>query len=427
MGFAWACPNLETNTEHPNWLGLQKCAAFAAISAATVSQCSIFIIGRRMLDQLPGTTPSCSLKVRTLTPLRRLRRFLRGLTAYQVSTVRRAPRVRLGIEKLESRLALSTGGFDLSFSADGKASLDFGGNNDTAEAVAVQSDGKIVAVGRTQVGATDFNFAIARFNRDGTPDTSFNGTGKVTVAFDLGGNNSDQATAVAIDSLGRIVVGGSATSTANDFDFAVCRLTSAGLLDATFDGDGRQTVAFNLGQQNHDQVNALALQADGKIVLAGQVQRVTAGDTDFGVVRLNADGSPDTQFSGDGKAQVFFDAGGSNADTASAVAIQPDGMIVVAGTAATAADFEFAVTIGFTRSAGLHRGAQSIRRQTRLGLGVTGARRCIFFERLGHIDRGVSRSTFGRNRTRRKTSVFLESRSRVNLEFSYSKVDSSND
>lgn len=277
-------------------------------------------------------------------PLHRLRKFLSGVNLHRACRGRPLRRARLRIEVLEPRLALSTGGFDLGFSADGKASLDFNGNNDTAQAVAVQPDGKIVVVGSTQVGATDFNFAIARFNRDGTPDTTFNGTGRATVAFDLGGNNSDQATAVAIDSLGRIVVGGSATSAAGDFDFAVSRLTSAGVLDTTFDGDGKQTVSFNLGQQNQDQVNALALQADGKIVLAGQVQRTTAGDTDFGVVRLSADGSPDTQFSLDGKTLVFFDAGGTNADTASAVAIQADGMIVVAGTAATATDFEFAVT-----------------------------------------------------------------------------------
>ena len=106
---------------------------------------------------------------------------------------RRARRVPLHLERLEDRLTPSTGGLDSAFNVGNgyaQAAFDLGGsNNDTGTDVAVQTDGKYVVVGSSQFSATDFDFAIARFNRDGTLDTTFNGSGgKKAVSFDIGGS-----------------------------------------------------------------------------------------------------------------------------------------------------------------------------------------------------------------------------------------------
>jgi uncharacterized delta-60 repeat protein len=189
-----------------------------------------------------------------------------------------------------------------SFSADGKQTVDFGTLYDSAEAAALQPDGKIVLAGSHQLNATDNDFALARFNSDGsldggagdsTPADNFSTDGKQTVAFDLGnGNNIDQASAVAVQPDGKIVVAGTVQRDGmGNTDMGVARLTAVGTLDATFDGDGRQTIVFDLGDTKADKALGMALQPDGKIVVAGSVQRATAGDTDFGVARLETDQS----------------------------------------------------------------------------------------------------------------------------------------
>jgi uncharacterized delta-60 repeat protein len=210
-----------------------------------------------------------------------------------------------------------------------------GTNADGAFAVAIQPDGKIVVAGSCDLGGGDTDFALVRLNPDGAPDPTFDIDGKRTVHFDLGpaGGRQDDARSVAIQADGRIVVAGSAGLGGGNFDFAVARLDAFGSPDPTFDGDGKQTVAFNLGGNNEDVAFGLALQADGKVVLAGTVDQAIAGDRDFGVARLNPDGSLDHSFSGDGKQWIAFDLGGGNTDQASAVAIQSDGKIVVVGTA----------------------------------------------------------------------------------------------
>src|SRR5262249_24021387 len=110
-----------------------------------------------------------------------------------------------------------------------------------------------------------------------------------------------------------------------------CRLLlSAGDLDTTFNTSGKAEIYFDLGGSNGDDGRAVAIQPDGKIVVVGAVER-DSSNYDFGISRLNPDGSPDTTFSGDGEATVSFDAGGSRSDRATGVAIQPDGKIVVVG------------------------------------------------------------------------------------------------
>jgi uncharacterized delta-60 repeat protein len=212
------------------------------------------------------------------------------------------------------------GDLDPSFSGDGKTTIDYGGD-DAANAVAVQPDGKIVLVGR---GNANVDFAITRLNPDGSFDTSFDGDG--TAGIDFGG--ADDARAVALAPDGKIVVAG---DTSVDFGIAIARLNTDGSLDASFDpggtdGPGKKTFAGG-------DANAVLVAPDGKIVLAG-----TGGPKiDFEVVRLNPDGSFDTSFDSDGALGIDF----GSKDHGWGAALQPDGKVVVAG--ATYDNFDVAV------------------------------------------------------------------------------------
>lgn len=173
--------------------------------------------------------------------------------------------------------------------------------------VALQADGKILVAGQ--------GFDVARLNPNGSPDASFNGTGKATVNIANG-----TSTSMAIQPDGKIVLAGSVGSLST---FVLARLTAAGAPDASFGLDGIQVVGVGAVSGAYD----VAVQPDGKIVAVG----LTTGggaNLDFALVRLNDDGSPDKSFDGDGKLTTDFDSG----DAATAVAIQPDGKIVAAGT-----------------------------------------------------------------------------------------------
>ena len=190
---------------------------------------------------------------------------------------------------------------------------------DHANAVAVQSDGKIVVVGYTDVGANGNNannFAIARFNSDGSLDTTFNGTGKTTIDFGY----DDRATSVAIQSNGKIVVGG--YDDGGSADFAVARLNTNGSLDTSFGNAGKFTHDFG----DHDYCEGLALGYDGTIVMVGYTDAAVQGTNDFAILRLTANGKPDPAFNGTGMQTVAFPASAM----AQSVAIQ-FGKIVVAG------------------------------------------------------------------------------------------------
>ena len=198
------------------------------------------------------------------------------------------------------------GSLDTSFSGDGKQTTLFG-EFDEWRGVALQSDGKIVAVG-TDLESGDF--VVARYNSNGSLDTSFSGDGLQST--DFGGGVG--ATAVALQVNGRIVVvgGGGAGG-----DFALARYNPNGALDTSLSGDGRQTTDFG----GYDSARALALQADGKIVAVG------GGSGDFLLARYNPNGSLDTSFSGDGRQTTNFGGGGE----ANGVALQADGKIVAVG------------------------------------------------------------------------------------------------
>jgi uncharacterized delta-60 repeat protein len=157
-----------------------------------------------------------------------------------------------------------------------------GGSGEEAHAVAVQGDGKIVAV-----GASNGDFAVARYNPDGTLDTGFGTGGIVTTDFEGG---DDVAHAVAVQGDGRIVVTGSeVTPPINAPNFALARYNSDGTLDTTFGPGGKVTTDFG----TIDEAHAVAIQDDGKIVAAGWAGSDPLGLFDFGLARYSQDGSPD--------------------------------------------------------------------------------------------------------------------------------------
>jgi uncharacterized delta-60 repeat protein len=219
------------------------------------------------------------------------------------------------------------GSLDQSFSGDGKKATDFGPGDDVAYDVAVQPDGAIVVVGSSSNGAT-LDFAIARYEPDGSLDDSFSGDGKKTIDF----GSSDGLEGVAVQPNGKIVVTGW-SSNGSDRDVAVARLRPGGKPDDAFSDEGFARHDFTFGDdEGHD----VALQEDGKIVVAGQARLAT---TRFAVLRFQADGDPDPSFGGAGWVTTPF---GPGASSANGVAIQADGRIV-AGGQRTEASADFAV------------------------------------------------------------------------------------
>ncbi|MEZ6031699.1 MAG: DVUA0089 family protein [Planctomycetaceae bacterium] len=164
------------------------------------------------------------------------------------------------------------GSIDKSF-RNGLATVGFFGSSDIPTSIAVQTDGKILVAGYARNGAND-DFAIARFQADGNLDTSFNTTGRQTVAFNLGGSNNDRAYDVQLAADGRILLGGSAATAASGLDFAVARLQTNGQLDTNFDADGKQT--RDLGNNTNDEAFSLLIQPDNKIVAGGYSTRNSA-------------------------------------------------------------------------------------------------------------------------------------------------------
>jgi uncharacterized delta-60 repeat protein len=204
----------------------------------------------------------------------------------------------------------ASGDLDATFSGDGRQTTDFSGSwSDEINAIALQSDGKIVAVGERYQPLSPFattqDFALARYKSNGNLDLAFSGDGKVLT--DFGG--VDSAHDVAIQSSGKIVVSGVRCNTSSVCDLALARYNPNGALDPTFSGDGKQVVSF--GSSNGTE-GGLAIQADGKIVVAGFMTN-GAGDSDFAAYRLNPNGTLDASFSGDGKVNFGFGAGRQDA------------------------------------------------------------------------------------------------------------------
>lgn len=242
------------------------------------------------------------------------------------------------------------GGLDPTFAGDGTASTIFRtgeGCYEEARSVLVQSDGKVVAVGvsscrrpEPDMGA-DGLFALARYNVDGTPDTTFGDDGTVMTSFGDPEDCYARADAAAIQPDDRIVAAGTASCAQAGIDprFAVARYDSDGALDPSFSDDGMVMTNFTI---QYDKLTDVAMQPDGKIV-AGGTAAYWMVETDVlesraALARYNPDGTLDDTFGRNGKVKTSFDSRrcpGSNESYD--LEIQPDGRIVQGGSAACAA------------------------------------------------------------------------------------------
>lgn len=194
--------------------------------------------------------------------------------------------------------------------------------------VALQPDGKIIAAGTVFVDfnigeSSDTDFALARYNPDGTPDATFGNGGQVTTDF-VG--FEDDAFSVLIQPDGKIVAVGSANDPATFYDFAAARYLSNGTIDTTFGVAGK--VRTDFGDQNFDRARSAALQPDGRIVAAGFAISHGGGVQKFAVARYTSNGVLDTTFSGDGETQIDF---GNCCQWATKVLLQSDGKIIAVG------------------------------------------------------------------------------------------------
>jgi uncharacterized delta-60 repeat protein len=227
------------------------------------------------------------------------------------------------------------GSLDVGFGTSGIRTVAFdlgGGDTDYMQDMAIHSDGSIVMVGQVKTAASDYDIGIVKLNSDGTMDLNFSGDGKKTLTYDYGGSKTDVGNAVAIQPDGKILIGATITVAPLETDWAVIRMHPNGSLDTSFGGNGGVEIAFDLmgPGQGSDSVTDILVQPDGKIVVVGNVTS-EYGDWDMGVARLNADGSLDTTFSSDGKKTVWYDLGGDNMDVANAAAITADNRVLLAG------------------------------------------------------------------------------------------------
>jgi uncharacterized delta-60 repeat protein len=238
----------------------------------------------------------------------------------------------------------STGDPDTGFGEGGERVIGFDiGDSweDYAQALALQPDGRILAVGAADVGSASFShdFALARLTPGGALDTSFSGNGKETLGF---GDGEEEAFAVAVDARRRILVGG-----VSNGNCAIARLLPNGALDPSFSGDGKLTFSFASDAGGaFDQIFGVVPQGDGKVIVVGRATATSGSGRRVGIARLNADGSFDSTFTslaGRPGRQIYDWATGTGADSVGrAVALAGDGRIVLSGGAERAAgDMDF--------------------------------------------------------------------------------------
>ncbi|MEK6698253.1 MAG: S8 family serine peptidase [Nitrospirota bacterium] len=223
------------------------------------------------------------------------------------------------------------GSLDTAFGTGGKVITDLGGYSTKLSAVAIQPDGKIVtAGGYVELPGGVPDFAVVRYNADGSLDSTFGAGGKVLTDFRDYFGYGDEATAVAIQPDGKIVAGGY-SATALGRAFALARYNPDGSPDASFGAGGKVATVINCEENRI----AMTIQTDGKIVMAGSALRSVAGsffpDSDVALARYNPDGSPDASFGAGGTVITDFGL----ADQAYAVVIQSDGKLVIGGNMVT--------------------------------------------------------------------------------------------
>ncbi|MGL4231196.1 MAG: hypothetical protein ACRCWJ_07500 [Casimicrobium sp.] len=203
------------------------------------------------------------------------------------------------------------------------------GIRDRANAIALQPDGKVLLAGyclngTNPAGGSNTNFCTVRYNVNGTLDTAWNGTGTlIAVTTDY-----QEANAMALQPDGKVLLAGSCVGATNS-GFCALRYNTDGTLDTSWNGTG--TVTTPIGEEGAgNRAYAIALQPDGKVVLAGQCYSNFATASAFCALRYNADGTLDTSWNGTGTVITPINGDGNNA-FGYAIALQPDGKVLLSG------------------------------------------------------------------------------------------------
>lgn len=229
---------------------------------------------------------------------------------------------------------LPDGILDNTFGNMGIVTTDFAGNTDVGQSIVLQSDGKFIVAGYTFNGG-NWDFAISRYNPNGSLDNTFNMDGKTTIPIIT--NENDFAYAICIQNDEKILVGGNCGNNLSNNDAAIVRFNVDGSLDNSFGGSG--IVITNVGVDINRCLD-IATQTDGKILVSGS-SRNAIYDHDMTLIRYNIDGTLDTSFDSDGK--VTLDFGSGKHDHGQSLAIQPDGKIIMGGTSLDTYTSDFAL------------------------------------------------------------------------------------
>ncbi len=222
------------------------------------------------------------------------------------------------------------GSLDTTFGTGGIVITPMGSGYDIAYALAIQSDGRILAAGNSYNGS-NYNFALVRYNTNGSLDTTIGTGGIVTTSI---GTGDSEALALGIQSDGNILAAGKSPDGSNN-DFALVRYNTNGSLDTTFGTGGIVTTPVGNGA---DYANALVIQSDGNILAAGK--SLNGSHYDFTLVRYNTNGSLDTTF---GTGGIVTTPIGSYDSYAIAFGIQSDGNILAAGSSDNGSNINFAL------------------------------------------------------------------------------------
>ena len=225
----------------------------------------------------------------------------------------------------------SDGSLDTTFNSNGKVTTAVGKGTCTGKGVTLQEDGKIVVVGHSFNTAGHSGFTVLRYGADGSLDTSFGDSGKVTTAVAKESN----AESVAMQSDGKIVVAGNAFIDGKNNNFGVARYNTNGKLDSSFNETGKAIADFGA----HDLPRSVAVHGDGRIVVAGYTTDESKKQCALACFKPN--GSLDTSFNGNGK--VITNFGGDGDAEGQGVAAQSDGKTVVVGYATVGGVQQFAV------------------------------------------------------------------------------------
>ena len=205
---------------------------------------------------------------------------------------------------------------DGEFGTEGIVATDFNDSTDYGTSLIIHPDGKIIVAGYAHNG-TDQDIALVRYNSDGTQDATFGEEGKIVTAI---GSADDCCTAAIRQPDGKLLLTGR-TYNGPDYDIPVIRYLPDGELDNTFGTDGITTIDIG-----NDFAKAIALQQDGKILVAGYT--ITSSVNELIVLRLNTDGTPDSSFHDVGYLTTIA---GESGNYAYSMALQQDEKIVVAG------------------------------------------------------------------------------------------------